>query len=65
MAFLSKIGKIFRQTSTHVTGSNSMLQSIRCMSSSKIFVGGDYNSISVVRERVLSSFGCVSLLLFV
>ena len=56
MAFLSKIGRIFRQTSAHVTASNSMLQSIRCMSSSKIFVGGDYNSISVVGEIKVFSF---------
>lgn len=64
MAFLSKIGRIFSQTSTHVTGSSSMLQSIRCMSSSKVFVGGDYDSNSVVRESTL--FICsVSLRLFV
>uniref|UniRef100_A0A0D3ANP1 RRM domain-containing protein n=1 Tax=Brassica oleracea var. oleracea TaxID=109376 RepID=A0A0D3ANP1_BRAOL len=36
MAFLSKVGRIFRQTSNYVTVSNSILQSI---SSSKIFVG--------------------------
>ena len=55
MAFLSKVGKIIRQTSAHVTASNSMLQSIRCMSSSKIFVGGDNNN-TLIRfcKRVLS-----------
>ncbi|CAF1902871.1 BnaC02g45880D [Brassica napus] len=48
MAFLSKVGRIFRQTSNYVTVSNLILQSI---SSSKIFVGGDYNSISVFGLR--------------
>ncbi|CAH8392187.1 unnamed protein product [Eruca vesicaria subsp. sativa] len=44
LALLSKVGRTLRQTSTHVTASNLMLQrSIRSMSSSsyvRLFVGG-------------------------
>ncbi|XP_056846131.1 glycine-rich RNA-binding protein 5, mitochondrial [Raphanus sativus] len=58
MAFLSKVGKIFRQTSTHVTTSNSMLQSIRCMSSSKIFVGGiSYSTDEFGLREAFSKYG--------
>ncbi|KAF2608438.1 hypothetical protein F2Q68_00046425, partial [Brassica cretica] len=58
MAFLSKVGKIFRQTSTHVTASNSMLQSIRCMSSSKIFVGGiSYSTDEFGLREAFSKYG--------
>ncbi|CAN6852616.1 unnamed protein product [Brassica oleracea] len=58
MAFLSKVGRIFRQTSTHVTASNSMLQSIRCMSSSKIFVGGiSYSTDEFGLREAFSKYG--------
>ncbi|KAG5409852.1 hypothetical protein IGI04_006171 [Brassica rapa subsp. trilocularis] len=60
MAFLSKVGRIFRQTSTHVTASNSMLQSIRCMSSSKIFVGGiSYSTDEFGLREAFSKYGQV------
>ncbi|CAN8239759.1 unnamed protein product [Cochlearia groenlandica] len=55
MAFLSKVGKIF---SSHVTASNSMLQSIRCMSSSKIFVGGiSYSTDEFGLREAFSKYG--------
>ncbi|VVA95239.1 unnamed protein product [Arabis nemorensis] len=58
MAFLSKVGRIFRQTSTHVTASSSMLQSIRCMSSSKIFVGGiSYSTDEFGLREAFSKYG--------
>ncbi|KAF8097594.1 hypothetical protein N665_0285s0025 [Sinapis alba] len=58
MAFLSKVGRIFRQTSTHVSASNSMLQSIRCMSSSKIFVGGiSYSTDEFGLREAFSKYG--------
>ncbi|KAF3518060.1 hypothetical protein DY000_02063873 [Brassica cretica] len=58
MAFLSKVGKIIRQTSAHVTASNSMLQSIRCMSSSKIFVGGiSYSTDEFGLREAFSKYG--------
>ncbi|KAL1216775.1 Glycine-rich RNA-binding protein 5 [Cardamine amara subsp. amara] len=58
MAFLSKVGRIFRQTSTHVTASSSMLQSIRCMSSSKIFVGGiSYSTDEFGLKEAFSKYG--------
>ncbi|XP_033141676.1 glycine-rich RNA-binding protein 5, mitochondrial isoform X3 [Brassica rapa] len=58
MAFLSKVGRIFRQTSAHVTASNSMLQSIRCMSSSKIFVGGiSYSTDEFGLREAFSKYG--------
>lgn len=46
MAFLSKVGKIFSQSSATRIGSDlqpsklSIFQTIRFMSSSKVFVGG-------------------------
>ncbi|CAH8334656.1 unnamed protein product [Eruca vesicaria subsp. sativa] len=58
MAFLSKVGRIFRQTSTHVNVSKSMLQSIRCMSSSKIFVGGiSYSTDEFGLREAFSKYG--------
>ncbi|CAN7123121.1 unnamed protein product [Brassica rapa subsp. narinosa] len=49
-----------RQTSTHVTASNSMLQSIRCMSSSKIFVGGiSYSTDEFGLREAFSKYGQV------
>ncbi|KAG2313286.1 hypothetical protein Bca4012_027859 [Brassica carinata] len=58
MAFLSKVGRIFRQTSTHVAASSSMLQSIRCMSSSKIFVGGiSYSTDEFGLREAFSKYG--------
>ncbi|KAG2263572.1 hypothetical protein Bca52824_070651 [Brassica carinata] len=41
MAFLSKLGNILKQTNAHVSSSSpSLFQTIRCMSSSKLFIGG-------------------------
>ncbi|KAJ0229453.1 Glycine-rich RNA-binding protein 5 [Hirschfeldia incana] len=58
MAFLSKVGRIFRQTSTNVTASSSMLQSIRCMSSSKVFVGGiSYSTDEFGLREAFSKYG--------
>uniref|UniRef100_A0A1J3K9H4 Glycine-rich RNA-binding protein 5, mitochondrial n=1 Tax=Noccaea caerulescens TaxID=107243 RepID=A0A1J3K9H4_NOCCA len=58
MAFLSKVGRIFSQTSAHVTASSSMLQSIRCMSSSKIFVGGiSYSTDEFGLREAFSKYG--------
>ncbi|CAF2139532.1 BnaA02g35600D [Brassica napus] len=54
------IGDALRQTSTHVTASNSMLQSIRCMSSSKIFVGGiSYSTDEFGLREAFSKYGQV------
>ncbi|CAD5317176.1 unnamed protein product [Arabidopsis thaliana] len=58
MAFLSKVGRLFSQTSSHVTASSSMLQSIRCMSSSKIFVGGiSYSTDEFGLREAFSKYG--------
>ncbi|EOA35586.1 hypothetical protein CARUB_v10020798mg [Capsella rubella] len=58
MAFLSKVGRIFSQTSTNVTASSSMLQSIRCMSSSKVFVGGiSYSTDEFGLKEAFSKYG--------
>jgi len=58
MAFLSKVGRILSQTSAHVTASSSMLQSIRCMSSSKIFVGGiSYSTDEFGLREAFSKYG--------
>nr|VDD22846.1 unnamed protein product [Brassica oleracea] len=57
MAFLSKVGRIFRQTSNYVTVSNSILQSI---SSSKIFVGGiSYSTDEFGLREAFSKYGQV------
>ncbi|XP_010471510.1 PREDICTED: glycine-rich RNA-binding protein 5, mitochondrial [Camelina sativa] len=58
MAFLSKVGRIFSQTSSHVTASSSMLQTIRCMSSSKVFVGGiSYSTDEFGLREAFSKYG--------
>ncbi|CAH8392168.1 unnamed protein product [Eruca vesicaria subsp. sativa] len=62
--FLSKVGRTFRQASTHVTAPNWMLQrSIRCMSSSsyvKLFVGGiSYSTDEFGLGEAFSKYGQV------
>jgi heterogeneous nuclear ribonucleoprotein A1/A3 len=48
MAFLTKMGNMLRQTASRQTASDisasrpSIYQAMRCMSSSKLFVGGAY-----------------------
>jgi len=51
MAFLSKFGNILKQTTNKQLNaqvslsSPSLFQAIRCMSSSKLFIGGESSSI--------------------
>jgi hypothetical protein len=63
MAFLTKMGNMLRQTASRQMASEisasrpSIYQAMRCMSSSKLFVGGAY--------LILLCFSCILMLLLV
>ncbi|XP_010539982.1 PREDICTED: glycine-rich RNA-binding protein 5, mitochondrial [Tarenaya hassleriana] len=59
MAFFSKVGNVFGQTGKRLMVSNSsMLQSMRSMSSSKVFVGGiSYSTDEFGLKQAFSKYG--------
>ncbi|KAL8106147.1 glycine-rich RNA-binding protein 2, mitochondrial-like [Apium graveolens] len=60
MAFYNKVGSIMRQSSGHISSVPSMLNAIRAMSSSKLFIGGlSYHVNEESLREAFSSFGDV------
>ncbi|KAK4850144.1 hypothetical protein QYF36_004209 [Acer negundo] len=66
MAFFSKVGSLLRQTASKQIGyelsasRSSIYQATRCMSSSKVFVGGlSYNTDETSLREVFEKYGCV------
>ncbi|WOH13483.1 hypothetical protein DCAR_0832993 [Daucus carota subsp. sativus] len=60
MAFYNKVGSIARQSNAHISSVPSMLNAIRAMSSSKLFIGGLSFQINEQCLRdAFSSFGDV------
>jgi hypothetical protein len=57
MALAGRIGDALRKTWAH--SSPSLLQAVRCMSSSKLFVGGALSELFSPRNPLVVRYNCV------